>query len=444
MGLKGSEIKNIKKHLRLHIAQNKLLKEAFVFIGIITLFLEVCMLVAPGSNQTNILMGNNIMVFLAIIEVIICYNLITLGTRTEKSMYPGTEKTRFIARIIFDVGIITLSVVTSGIMDIILFVIVKIVHFNSSHLYQTILFSWKEFVMKLIFCFGIMILLYAVVLMFNSLINKLGLIKGIVVYAIILAISTVVLDNVSVFDAGSRIFMVSTIIFGIIIIVISYFIETSVRKTAEIDRVNMALRIVAGVFVGMILIEMMKFSSSVLIIGPETYDANETRVFKLKFPEMSESEVTENVLFKIADIECNDNCNIIKSMSIEEAKTEGITDCNVDISDDELMVVIRNPQVEYELYPDMAKDIIENITVDDQDNNLQLIMPEKMIAMNGFAGGYYNFHEELRKVTHAIIAKRGDRCSVAIRKYADLEFYFIYNENSVFSKELHLDYCRDE
>ncbi|MCR5835534.1 MAG: hypothetical protein K6G88_03420 [Lachnospiraceae bacterium] len=439
MGLSKGEINNIKKHIRLHLAQSKLLKEALLFVGVIILFLEICTLAFPDKAQTNVLMGSTIYIFIVISEFVICYGLVNFGNKSDKSMYPGIPKTEFISRIISDIGIITCVVLISGIMDIILFGTANIVHVIFPEKYQTIVFSWAKLPGKLAFCWIIMITAYAFAVLCSSAMNRFGLVVSIVINVIVVIVIAIVAEETGL-EYVSRIQL--SAVCGMLTVVFmsaAYYLTVSSSKKEVTDAASRGTKVVVCFFVTFLLLETFKTESCYLYISQDHkfYEKD----YSFNFADASSADSFSEIFVKIEDD--NNNCKTIRSMTDDEAKHEGVIDNNVFLEKDEVKVLIRNINMEYVLYPDMAKEFVDKTKVTSDGESLRVDMPETMTAIDSFLEGNFGGGQALRRRVENLF-ENDEVCGYSLGGNTDTEIFFIYNKDSVFKEVFLRNPCRDD
>lgn len=163
----------------------------FIIIAIIlTLFFLMNILLINVAHDDMVYiqsMDSGCTEIFAIFVLIICLMASNLLTDPEISIYPGTVKTRFLSRVLYDFSMIILGAVICMVFHLIDIGILKLLASTGKYVYSEILFDGRTFLLRSVLWIGYLMLGYSMLALIFVISTKLGNIVSVVICGVIIA-----------------------------------------------------------------------------------------------------------------------------------------------------------------------------------------------------------------------------------------------------------------
>lgn len=199
MELKVSERKaewdNIKKLYRFQWVQrrNWLTTMAVIAaVGWIGTILERCFW-KPVSWDLMIGSGNALGMYAIMILVVLCVYGANILTIPNLTMYPGTVKTRFISRILFDYSLLISGVGCMIAAHLLGMGVIKIMAATGGSVWEHVFFDWKTFLLRITLCFAYFIMIYNLFVLIYCIAVKAGPLNSLIGIGVIMIVGAFLL-----------------------------------------------------------------------------------------------------------------------------------------------------------------------------------------------------------------------------------------------------------
>lgn len=142
-------------------------------VGLIGTIIDRCFY-KPASWYMMIGSGNSFGVYTVIILIIICVFGANILTAPNLTMYPGTVRTRFISRILFDYSMLCSGAVCFMAAHLLGMGVTKIIAKAGGPIWEYVMFDWKTFLMRGTLCLIYFIFIYNFFILIYCLAVKAG------------------------------------------------------------------------------------------------------------------------------------------------------------------------------------------------------------------------------------------------------------------------------
>lgn len=302
----AAEWHNIGKLYRVYMRQQKV----GLFLGISAAFMMLCMMlkviltaVDVTTNDGAYIQGINsgFTMLVMLYTMVLCGIAANILTNPVISIYPGTVKTRFLARIFYDCSIIILAVALAILFHFAGMGIFRLLAYTGKCVYSEILFDGKTFLMRSLLWLGYLFMLYFAFMLFHIIATKIGDTVLVIVCSLLFLALLVAwkLGYISVFNEIFLFYMGAGIGFGtalcrilvtvIILFGLSYAVMLTVHSWHESSKVHLGVSTILCYVIGMGV-----FMTSLLVF--EESDAENENVGTIYTSTLEEDRMTGKVI----------------------------------------------------------------------------------------------------------------------------------------------------
>ncbi len=407
----AAEWNNIGKLYRIHLRQEKII----VFYIITAVFmlaasLAILLLEKESSSEMNYIQGMSSGLTLIItIYVLICSGTTSnILTNPSISIYPGTVKTRFIARVLYDVSKIAFGVCNGMLWNLAGIGIYKLLGSTGKYVYNELMFDGKTFLMRSALWLCYLLLVYFVFVLLHVIGTRIGD-KAMLFVCCIAAIAVILiwqLGYYSIFLKVNAFYKGANLGFGTaicrilvttaILFILACLVMSTVHSWHENSKVQM------GITIGLVYI--------VVIFGTITLTFEEKTSEREYFTTTLEEDIAESKVIvndriikpgKVDAVKLNDNYETAKPESeyyesfmdmgfsvgwceYEKAKEAGLIGQNETFGEGEMLVRVVAPNDWYGDDLVIFDKFISELGVDIKDSRYVLTFPERVLLYDDF------------------------------------------------------------
>lgn len=405
----SEEWNNIGKLYHVYLRQQKVV----VFYITVAVFMVVSTLATliytnQANGEMNYIQGmsSGLTLIITLYVFIICGVSTNILTNPAISIYPGTVKTRFFARVLYDTSMITFGVVSSMLFHLAGIGILKLFAGTGKYIYNEILFDGKTFLMRSALWLGYLMMIYFAFVLVHVIATRLGdkamlIICGITVLAAILiwrfGYYNVFLKILAFYrgaDLGFGTAICRILVTTIILFILACIAMSMVHSWHENSNVQMVINI------GLVYVAMM-LGGMTMFLDEKT---SEREYFTTTLEEDINNEVIVNDRIikpgKVDAVLLNDSYENTKPESTyydslmdmgfsvgwceyEEAKEAGLIGQEVSFGEGEMLVRVVAPNAGYKDIKIFEK-FITDLGVDIVDNKYVLTLPERVLLYDDF------------------------------------------------------------